>query len=335
MRQAPRSGERRRDHDRLKRASLLPAHVEIMLAVGDTSEARRPAGSSRGSPRRTTAGCWVPWRRTPGERSSSLRATRRPRWLSTAYPRPGRRGRSSKCRTRPPGVRSLYRAPAARWGMPTRLALELEAARSAFVAAWVRPPISPALESLVAAEAPVYPRPTGVRARGAAPCRGREEQPRDRDGARDQRAHRRPPPAEHLREAGAVVANGGRARSPTSTISSERLGPWSEMTRASLLEVGLDPGRCAPGPPRPLAVIVVSYDELLNSRLGRRSELRAAHRADDARRADTRRDPLSAERRLVGWPVSRPLVLEGGERSAAWDHSTAGSSAAARTGRPS
>ena len=50
---------------------------------------------------------------------------------------------------------------------------------------------------------------SAARARGAAPGRGREDEPRDRRGARRQRAHRRAARAEHLRQARRVVANRG------------------------------------------------------------------------------------------------------------------------------
>ena len=49
------------------------------------------------------------------------------------------------------------------------------------------------------------PRAVAARAGGAAPRRRGKEQSRDRVGARDQRAHRCPPPPEHLREARRLV----------------------------------------------------------------------------------------------------------------------------------
>ena len=71
-----------------QRARLLPAYVEIMLAVGDTrSGARRAAPSSSGSPTIWTATCWVRWRPTPAARSTSPRATPAPRWSRCGAPR--------------------------------------------------------------------------------------------------------------------------------------------------------------------------------------------------------------------------------------------------------
>ncbi len=48
----------------LKRAGLLPAQVEIALAVGDVENARDACHVSRRSPRATRARCWAPWSRT-------------------------------------------------------------------------------------------------------------------------------------------------------------------------------------------------------------------------------------------------------------------------------
>ncbi len=71
--------------DRLQRARLLPAHLEIMLAMGDLEEARSTCPSSRRSRSYSTPTCCEPWRprrkarpispqAMPGRRSVHLRA---------------------------------------------------------------------------------------------------------------------------------------------------------------------------------------------------------------------------------------------------------------------
>ena len=82
--------------------------------------------------------------------------------------------------------------------------LELEAARSGFE----RLGAKPALAALDGGRAPGgRPRPHRPRARGPAFGRGGSHQSPDRGGTGDQRAHRRPSPAEHLRQARRLLAN--------------------------------------------------------------------------------------------------------------------------------
>ena len=110
-------------------------------------------------------------------------------------------------------------------------ALELEAAREIFERLGAAPDLA-----RLSTRGRHAARPVGARARGPAPRRRGEEQPRDRDDARHQRAHRRAAPAEHLREARPLLARGGdrlrvRARA--------RLGrAWSEMTTRRAAQVG-------------------------------------------------------------------------------------------------
>jgi hypothetical protein len=87
--------------DRLRRAKLLPAHVEIMLAVGDVPEALTPPASSPRSSATTTRRRCAPRLATLWVRSCLPRATPAGRW-SRCVAR-GRCGGSSTRRTRPRG----------------------------------------------------------------------------------------------------------------------------------------------------------------------------------------------------------------------------------------
>ena len=81
--------------------------------------------------------------------------------------------------------------------------LELEAARELFERLGAAPDLARSRPRQARVHGLV-----GARARGSAARRLREEQPRDRVDARDQRAHRREAPPEHLREARPLVARG-------------------------------------------------------------------------------------------------------------------------------
>ena len=85
-------------------------------------------------------------------------------------------------------------------------AFELEAARGVFAGLGAAPELA-RVEALAAPATPDVPRADRARAGGAPARRRRSEQPRDRRGARAQRAHRRPPPAEHLRQARRLLAH--------------------------------------------------------------------------------------------------------------------------------
>ena len=80
-------------------------------------------------------------------------------------------------------------------------ALELEAARELFERLGAAPDLA-----RISPRGRRDPRAVGARARGPAPRRLGEEQPRDRVDARHQRAHRGEAPAEHLREARRLLA---------------------------------------------------------------------------------------------------------------------------------
>ena len=82
---------------------------------------------------------------------------------------------------------------------------------------WVRRPTSNASPALDGARHRTDRRPDRPRGGGAPPRRHRAHEPRDRRDPRHQRAHRRPPPAEHLPQARLVVAGSGdgvRLRAP-------------------------------------------------------------------------------------------------------------------------
>ena len=92
--------------DRPTRAGLLPAYVEIMLAVGDVEEARgacRELRGDRGELRRAT--CWLRWLRRPAERSLSRQAM--PGLRSSRCVTRRRCGGSSQRRTRRARARVL------------------------------------------------------------------------------------------------------------------------------------------------------------------------------------------------------------------------------------
>ena len=92
-----------RDAEPLERARLLPAYVEIMLAVGDAEEARERLPRARGDRRRLTrAACSARWPRTPAERSTLAEGDAAGR-AGRAAPRLAASGRSSTRRTRPRG----------------------------------------------------------------------------------------------------------------------------------------------------------------------------------------------------------------------------------------
>ena len=65
--------------DPLQRAKLLPAHVEIMVAVGDLDEARSACRALEEMWRRSARKCCERWLRRRGARSTWPKAMRRPR----------------------------------------------------------------------------------------------------------------------------------------------------------------------------------------------------------------------------------------------------------------
>ena len=114
-----------------KRAGLLPAYVEIMLAVGDLQAARGAVRGARGD-RRALGGRHD--RRDGGARPGSGRAGRgrRARGAGRAARRRRRRGASSRRRTRRRARGVLVGLACAALGDDDTAALELEAAREVF-----------------------------------------------------------------------------------------------------------------------------------------------------------------------------------------------------------
>jgi tetratricopeptide (TPR) repeat protein len=104
--------------ERLKRARLLPAYVEIMLAVGDAQEARRHAASSRRSRRSARAACWMRWPRRRGAPSTLPKGRPGLPWARCVRHR--RSGKSSRRRTRPHACACSSGWPAAPSATTTR-----------------------------------------------------------------------------------------------------------------------------------------------------------------------------------------------------------------------
>ena len=260
----------------LKRAALLPAHVEIALAAGEIDEARaalrRAAGARRA---RTRARCSPPWSRTPRGAVALAEgdaAARSPRcaapqpWQELEAPYEVARTRGS-CRARAP--RSATRRPQRS---------SCEAACAAFEQLGPRP-IWRALE-------PARPsRRARLSARELEVLRlvAREEPTADRRRARHQRAHGRPARAEHLRQARRLLARGrGSVRVRARARLSGR--QWSEMTT------------------RAVAQLVASGDETAAASAYRRRVERERRRTMTDGRAlrdgDHRRRPGGAGRRI-------------------------------------
>ena len=86
--------------DRVSRAQMLPALVEIMLAAGDVERQHAPPPMTcRSSPATSTPRYRAGWPPMPRAPSCCSRATREPR--SARCGKRGRCGRSSRCRTKP------------------------------------------------------------------------------------------------------------------------------------------------------------------------------------------------------------------------------------------
>ena len=124
----------------VERARLLPAFVEIMVAVGEVESARRAcreleelAGGSR-------ARCWRRWSPTPRARCISRKATRRPR--SSHCGERVRRGSPSRRRTRSRGRACSSARRAALLGDEEAADLEHEAARSIFERLGAKPDLA-------------------------------------------------------------------------------------------------------------------------------------------------------------------------------------------------
>ena len=211
-----------RPTDPLRRLRLLPACVEILLAAGDVEEARERRAGARADRRAATTAAWpARWPRTPrgavgsaeGDAGAALHALRRAcrTWQELGVPYEAARARvlvALACRRAGRRGRRRARARGRRATRSSALGAADDAARVA------------------AARTDRAARPDAAPARGAAAGRGRADQPGDRRRARDLRAHRRPPRAEHPRASCACARAPPRARSPSSTTSLT----WSEMT---------------------------------------------------------------------------------------------------------
>ena len=190
------------------RVRLHAANVEIALADGSIDDALASAAASSVDDRGGDRGAGV---RRAGGRGAPGRSRSRP-GTSTAPWRDlreacDRDGRSCACRTRrarPGAVRAGARAPPG-----TRRARRSSSApRSPASSGWGRS-ATPARSRASGRRPAPCRRAHRARGRGPAPGRIGQDEPRHRRGARDQRAHRRAAPPEHLREARGVVARRG------------------------------------------------------------------------------------------------------------------------------
>ena len=192
----------------LKRAELLPACVEILLAVGDVEHARGAAlelGEVAELQGNEVLGAMAAQARgavalAEGDPQAALAALREALgvWHELGVPYETARARISVGLA----CRALRDEEAA--------VLELEAARHIFVQLGARPDLA-ALEVLLAeVSLRLAIRAQRARAAGVAPGRGGAKQSRDRGGACDQRAHRRPSRAEHLHQARRFFSHRGR-----------------------------------------------------------------------------------------------------------------------------
>ncbi len=189
------------------RAALLPACVEIMLAVGSDEEAGAAvaeldeiaAGEDERMLGAMAAGARGSLALARGDPPAALAALRRAAhvWQELGAPYETARARvllGQACR-------ALDDEDAA--------AIELDAARAAFAKLAARLDLA-RVESLISGETPAGRARTHTsRARGAAPGGRGRHQPGDRGRARRQRANRRPPRQQHLRQARRLLAGGG------------------------------------------------------------------------------------------------------------------------------
>jgi tetratricopeptide (TPR) repeat protein len=192
--------------DRIGRAKVLAAYVEIVLAAGDVPAARTAAdelsriGADLGMPflQAVSAQAMGAVLLAEGDPGAALATLRRAWTAWQEFQAPYETARARVL------IGLAYRA----LGDAETAELELDAARRAF-----RQLGAASETARVEALGPQHRgRRAGRadRARGAgAPSGGRrEEQPRDRHRPGAQRAHRRPPPPEHLRQARRLVAVG-------------------------------------------------------------------------------------------------------------------------------
>ena len=199
----------------LKRAGLLPACVEIMLAVGDLEEARRASGeldalsdTHASDPLRALAahaGGAVAL--AEDDAQAALGSLRRAlsAWQDIDAPYEAAR------------TRVLLGMACRRLGDGDAAALELEAARAVFEELGAGPDLTRVRLAGDIRSVHDRPRIEPTRARGVAPRRGRQDQQGDRDRARPQRQDRRAARQQHPRQARRVDARSShrvRLRAP-------------------------------------------------------------------------------------------------------------------------
>ena len=231
----------------LKRAGLLPACVEIMLAVGDLEEARRASGEldaisethASDLLRALAAHAGGAVALAEGDARAALGSLRRAlsTWQDIEAPYEAAR------------TRVLLGMACRRLGDDDAAALELEAARAVFEELGAGPDLT-RVDSLVTSAPSKSAHGLSPRElRGAAPRRGRQDQQGDRDRARPQREDRRAARQQHLRQARRLDARSShrvrlRAPAPLSGITHSagrrKLGGFSEV---SPLRVHLPSGR--------------------------------------------------------------------------------------------
>ena len=221
----------------LKRAGLLPACVEIMLAVGDLEEARRASGEldaisqthASDLLRALAAQAGGAVMLADGDARAALGSLRRAlsTWQDIEAPYEAAR------------TRVLLGMACRRLGDDDAAALELEAARTVFEELGAGPDLT--RRGLAADIHSVEERPwiERTRAGGAAPRRGRPDQQGDRDRARPQREDHRAARQQHLRQARRFdprSSNRVRLRAPaplsgnTQSAGRRKLGGFSEVS---------------------------------------------------------------------------------------------------------
>ena len=207
-------------HEAGGRAEILPAYIEIMLAVDGIQAARaacREFDSLAAGHATAPSGRR---RRRRGAPSSSLRATRRARCVRFAtqarsggeLKAPMRRRARESSRPCLPGPRATKKRRRSSWRRPRAAYAELGAASD--LARRRLPRRWPTRGGRSWAHRP--------RARGPAPPRRRPHEPGDRRRAGAQRAHRRPAREQHLRQARRLLTDRGHRLCPTSIGCSER-----------------------------------------------------------------------------------------------------------------
>ena len=198
--------------DRLARAWLCAAQVEIALADGDAETAGRACDELPGPPPPTAAPAWRRRRCRPGGRCCwPAGGPRRP---CRPCGRPAGAGRSWTPPTTPPGSGCCSPGPTRRWATPTPPGGSWT--RPRWCSAPGRDPDAGRVAARRGRAAPAR-RPHRARGRGAGAGRRRPLQPGDRRVAGAQPQDGRPAPVEHLRQARGVARGPRRPPTPSST----------------------------------------------------------------------------------------------------------------------